>query len=109
MHVDTSEGVDGPTTCVVNALWDGRLVVDAARGLPPPATWSHRFRRRSSSARPVPWHVPSAVIGVGPFGDVKNYNGRDLYLSWYPAGLAVEGTAWRRRRCRRWTTRRGPG
>jgi hypothetical protein len=37
--------------------------------------------------------MPSAVIGVGPFGDVKNYNGRDLYLSWYPAGLAVEGTA----------------
>lgn len=37
--------------------------------------------------------LPSAVIAVGPFGDVKNYNGRDLYLSWYPAGLAVEGTA----------------
>ncbi len=37
--------------------------------------------------------VPSVVIGVGPFGDVKNYNGRDLYLSWYTAGLAVEGSA----------------
>jgi hypothetical protein len=27
--------------------------------------------------------LPNAVIAVGPFGDIKNYNGRDLYLSWY--------------------------
>jgi glycine/D-amino acid oxidase-like deaminating enzyme len=93
MHVETSEGVDGPYDWVVNALWDGRLVVDAARGLPPPATWSHRFRRSLFVRTSRPVAVPSAVIGIGPFGDVKNYNGRDLYLSWYPAGLAVEGTA----------------
>jgi glycine/D-amino acid oxidase-like deaminating enzyme len=93
MHVDTSEGLDGPYDWVVNALWDGRLGVDSARGLPPPATWSHRFRRSLFVRASRPVSVPSAVIGVGPFGDVKNYNGRDLYLSWYPAGLAVEGTA----------------
>ena len=93
MNVETSEGVDGPYDWVVNALWDGRLVVDAARGLPPPATWSHRFRRSLFVRTSRPVAVPSAVIGIGPFGDVKNYNGRDLYLSWYPAGLAVEGTA----------------
>jgi glycine/D-amino acid oxidase-like deaminating enzyme len=93
MHVQTSEGLDGPYDWVVNALWDGRLGVDAARGLPPPGTWSHRFRRSLFVRTSSVVTVPSAVIGVGPFGDVKNYNGRDLYLSWYPAGLAVEGTA----------------
>jgi glycine/D-amino acid oxidase-like deaminating enzyme len=93
MHVDTSDGLDGPYDWVVNALWDGRLVVDAARGLPPPTAWSHRFRRSLFVRTSRPVALPSAVIGVGPFGDVKNYNGRDLYLSWYPAGLAVEGTA----------------
>ena len=77
----------------MNALWDGRLVVDAARGLPPPSTWSHRFRRSLFVRTSRPVTMPSAVIGIGPFGDIKNYNGRDLYLSWYPAGLAVEGTA----------------
>ena len=36
--------------------------------------------------------VPSAIVAVGPFGDVKNYNGRDFYLSWYPLGLVAEGS-----------------
>ncbi len=93
MRVATSGGLDGPYDAVVNALWDGRLGVDAALGLPPPPTWSHRFRRSLFVRTSRPVAVPSAVIAVGPFGDVKNYNGRDLYLSWYPAGLAVEGTA----------------
>jgi glycine/D-amino acid oxidase-like deaminating enzyme len=93
MHVATTDGVDGPYDGVVNALWDGRLGVDAASGLPPPPTWSHRFRRSLFARTSRPVAMPSAVIGVGPFGDVKNYNGRDLYLSWYPAGLAVEGSA----------------
>jgi hypothetical protein len=92
MHVATSAGLDGPFDGVVNALWDGRLGVDAASGVPPPPTWSHRFRRSLFVRTSRPVTLPSAVIAVGPFGDVKNYNGRDLYLSWYPAGLAVEGT-----------------
>ncbi len=92
MLVETSDGADGPYDRVVNALWEGRLGVDAARGLPPPSTWSHRFRRSLFVRTSRPVTVPSVVIGVGPFGDIKNYNGRDLYLSWYPAGLAVEGT-----------------
>ncbi len=92
MHVETSAGRDGPFDRVVNALWDGRLIVDAVRGLPPPSTWSHRFRRSLFVRTSQPVAVPSAVIGVGPFGDVKNYNGRDLYLSWYSAGLAADGT-----------------
>ena len=35
--------------------------------------------------------LPSALVAIGPFGDVKNYNGRDFYLSWYPVGLVAEG------------------
>jgi hypothetical protein len=31
------------------------------------------------------------VVGVGPFGDIKNYNQRDFYLSWYSTGLVAEG------------------
>ena len=35
----------------------------------------------------------SAIVAVGPFGDIKNYNGEDFYISWYPAGLIAEGHA----------------
>jgi glycine/D-amino acid oxidase-like deaminating enzyme len=93
MRVETEAGADGPYDAVVNALWDGRLCVDATRGLAPPTRWSHRFRRSLFARTTAPVALPSAVIGIGPYGDVKNYNGRDLYLSWYPAGLAAEGTA----------------
>ena len=41
------------------------------------------------TTRPV--EVPSTVVATGPFGDAKNYNGRDLYLSWYATGLLAEG------------------
>ena len=90
--VETSDGLDGPYDCVVNALWEGRLAVDASLGLPPPPAWSHRFRLSAflHTSRPVP--VPSTVVATGPFGDVKNYDGRNFYVSWYPSGLVAEGT-----------------
>ena len=90
--VETSDGLDGPYDCVVNALWEGRLAVDASLGLPPPPAWSHRFRVSAflHTSRPVP--VPSTVVATGPFGDVKNYDGRNFYVSWYPSGLVAEGT-----------------
>ena len=76
---------------VVNALWNGRLPVDVTAGVAPERPWSHRFRLcvfvRTRSA----CDLPSAIVAVGPFGDVKNYNGRDFYLSWYPVGLVAEG------------------
>lgn len=37
--------------------------------------------------------MPSAVVTTGPFGDIKNYNGRDSYASWYPLGLVADGSA----------------
>ena len=72
---------------VVNALWQNRLTIDKTAGIAPPAEWSNRYRLALfvRTARPV--QTPSAVLAVGPFGDIKNYNDRDFYLSWYPAGL----------------------
>ena len=77
---------------VVNALWNGRLEIDLTAGLPPDAEWSNRFRRALFVQTSRHVSAPSAVVAVGPFGDVKNYDGRSFYLSWYPAGLAAEGT-----------------
>ena len=78
---------------VVNALWQGRLAIDVTAGLEPDDVWSHRFRRCAFVRTRDVVDVPSAIVAVGPFGDVKNYNGRDFYLSWYPVGLAAEGSA----------------
>jgi glycine/D-amino acid oxidase-like deaminating enzyme len=78
---------------VVNALWEGGIAVDETLGLRPEAQWSHRLRLSLfvRTARPV--ECPSVVLAAGPFGDVKNYTGRDFYLSWYEAGLIAEGRA----------------
>ena len=76
---------------VVNALWNGRLPVDVTAGLEPARPWSHRFRLCVFARTRTACDVPSAIVAVGPFGDVKNYNGRDFYLSWYPVGLVAEG------------------
>jgi glycine/D-amino acid oxidase-like deaminating enzyme len=93
LRVETDAGIDGPFDAVVNALWEGRLAVDASFGLGPPATWSHRHRLSAFVRTSSPAEAPSTVIATGPFGDVKNYGGRALYLSWYTAGLVAEGTA----------------
>ena len=85
-HADGGEEFD----CVVNALWQNRIDIDATVGLDPPAEWSKRYRLALFVHTARPLNTPSAVLAVGPFGDVKNYNGRDFYLSWYPAGLVHE-------------------
>lgn len=76
--------------CVINALWESRLAIDTGIGLPPPAEYSARYRLALFVRTRRTLQVPSAVLAVGPFGDVKNYNGRDFYLSWYPAGLVYD-------------------
>jgi glycine/D-amino acid oxidase-like deaminating enzyme len=76
---------------VVNALWEGRLAVDASAAIAPEPGWSHRHRLALFVRTAAPTDLPSAVVATGPFGDVKNFNGRDLYMSWYGAGLTVEG------------------
>lgn len=82
---------DGDFAVVVNALWQGRLLVDASVGLAPEPGWSHRYRQSLFVRTRRQVSAPSAVLATGPFGDVKNYNGRDFYLSWYPHGLRAQG------------------
>jgi glycine/D-amino acid oxidase-like deaminating enzyme len=73
---------------VVNALWDGRLAIDASRGRrAPERPWIWRLRRnlRVETSR-VGWAIPSTTNVLGPFGDVVNFGNGVFYLSWYPAG-----------------------
>jgi hypothetical protein len=93
LFVETDAGSDGPFDYVVNALWEGRLAVDARLGLSLPTNWSHRLRLSAFLSTSQPVDVPNTVIATGPFGDVKSYSGTDFYLSWYVAGLVAEGTA----------------
>jgi glycine/D-amino acid oxidase-like deaminating enzyme len=92
-RVSATDGPDERFDLVLNALWEGRLAVDLTAGLPPEGVWSHRYRLCLFARTAAPVAAPSAVVALGPFGDVKNYNGRDFYLSWYPAGLVAEGEA----------------
>ena len=55
--------------------------------------WSHRYRVALIVKTDRPVDVPSAVICTGPFGDVKNYDTREFYVSWYLAGLLASGEA----------------
>jgi glycine/D-amino acid oxidase-like deaminating enzyme len=78
-----------PYDHVVNALWAGRLKVDAMLGLLPDRPWLFRVKRclrvmamRNADA------IPSVTIVLGPFGDSVNYRNGDVFLAWYPAGLA---------------------
>ena len=91
-QIDTDRGSSGPYNLVINCLWEGRPIIDAALGILPPAPWSHRFRLSLFLRTAEPMSLPSTVIATGPFGDIKQYSGRDFYLSWYPAGLRAEGT-----------------
>ncbi len=77
---------------VINALWNGRLPVDVSAGIPPTPPWTHRYRQCVFVRTRTASDVPSALVAVGPFGDVKNYNGRDFYVSWYPVGLVAQGS-----------------
>ena len=90
MFVETEHGVDGPFDVVVNALWEGRLRVDASFGLDAPPQYSHRYRLALFVQTRSPIQLPSAVVATGPFGDVKSYTGSEFYVSWYPAGLIAE-------------------
>ena len=103
VHVDSARAVeandgawrvnDEDFDWVINALWHGRIAIDVTAGLAPEPGWSHRYRVSAFVRTSRPVSAPSAVVAVGPFGDIKNYNSRDFYLSWYPAGLLSESDA----------------
>ncbi len=91
-RVETADGVAGVYDHVVNALWQGRLPIDVTAGLAAPQTWSNRYRLSLFVRTNRTVDAPSVLIATGPFGDIKNYNGRDFYLSWYPRGLMVDSS-----------------
>lgn len=92
-RVVTDAGTFAPYDYVVNALWEGRLAIDQTAGLAPQGVWSNRYRQSLFLRTTSPVEMPCVVIAAGPFGDIKNYNGRDFYLSWYPAGLRMDSSA----------------
>lgn len=79
---------------VVNALWDGRLAVDASAGIVPARPWLYRFKYYARVRSRVPGALtPSTTIVLGPFGDIAEFGRGDLYLSWYPAGAVGRSSA----------------
>ena len=71
---------------VVNALWDGRLAIDAQLDLVPRKRWLYRFKHRVLARTPRDLTgLPSMTVVLGAFGDVVTRS-RDesIYLSWYP-------------------------
>lgn len=91
-EVGTSEGRFSGFDVVVNCLWEGRMAVDATAGVAPTGVWSNRYRQSLFVQTTSPMDVPNAIIGTGPFGDVKNYGNGRYYLSWYPDGLRVDSS-----------------
>lgn len=73
---------------VVNALWSGRLGIDAGLGLAPRRPWIYRYKfgiRLTLAAGRS--RLPTVTLVHGAFGDVVDFPGERGYLSWYPAGM----------------------
>lgn len=94
-EVVTTTERHGPFQDVVNALWSGRLEVDARRGIVPDRSWMFRFKvgiRLDASDLSVPV-MPSTTVVLGPFGDLVDRGGGRWYMSWYPVcRLSASGT-----------------
>lgn len=88
-RISTNENHLGGFDAVINALWEGQSVIDEAVVGKPSQPVSYRYRV-SLFMKTAHANLKSAVITTGPFGDIKNYDGTHLYLSWYPAGLLVD-------------------
>ncbi|MDQ1433343.1 MAG: hypothetical protein QOF59_159 [Actinomycetota bacterium] len=84
---------DGPFDAIVNALWEGRPRIDRTVGHRPDWAEHHRYRVSLFVRTATALEPRSAVLAVGPFGDVKSYSERDFYLSWYPTGLLAHAEA----------------
>lgn len=76
---------------VINALWDGRLAVDATAGLYPERPWLFRRRQflRGRADGADASTIPCATIIVGPLGDLARFGNDVVHLSWYPAGMTA--------------------
>lgn len=73
---------------VVNALWDGRLVINETAGIATGREFIYRLKYGVSFRLPEGAAVPpSATIISGPFGEIVSYGGGLTYLTWYPTCL----------------------
>jgi glycine/D-amino acid oxidase-like deaminating enzyme len=72
---------------VVNALWDGRVGIDATHGAPSRGPWLHRFRYgiRLEPNGKTTQPLRSVTVIHGAFGGVVSYENGALYVNWYPA------------------------
>ena len=67
-----------------NALWDGRLLLDAQVGLIDETPWNYRLKH-AIFFKTTKWvEVPSSTIIQGPYGDFVDFGGGYYYASWYP-------------------------
>lgn len=91
-----SNGGDAHVTYphVVNALWSGRLDIDRAIGVLPSRPWLYRFKLAIllTLSRQIN-EIPSTTFVLGPFGDIVNFAGSRLYLSWYRRCMVGASTA----------------
>jgi FAD dependent oxidoreductase len=73
---------------VVNALWDGRLALDATMGYQPGRPWLHRLKYGVTLTLPEGLERPPSITVVsGPFGEVVSHRDGRVYLTWYPECL----------------------
>ena len=78
---------------IVNALWEGRFLLNDRRGLRPGRPWLHRLKYGISVRLPkTEGFPPSATFVSGPFGEVVSYSDGLTYLTWYPVCLRAIST-----------------
>ncbi|MEO1000371.1 MAG: hypothetical protein AAFW69_07175, partial [Pseudomonadota bacterium] len=87
----TAGGPLGPFDRVVNALWEGRLAIDATRGIRPGRPFLFRRKLALHLRLPGP-PLPTVTMVLGPYGDVVAFPGGHHYLSWYPTGCIARST-----------------
>lgn len=78
---------------VIDALWDGRLSIDAEMGMTPQRRWLFRYKEAIHLRSEAVGCVPSVTIALGPFGDIVSFGNGKMYLSWYPEGRHVSTDA----------------
>jgi len=73
---------------VINTLWHNRLKIDASLSLAPNRDWLYRYKVgiRFKCIDNISY-IPSVTLILGSFGDIVNYDGQKLYISWYPSGM----------------------
>jgi glycine/D-amino acid oxidase-like deaminating enzyme len=78
---------------VVNALWDGRLAIDATRSIHPGRKWIHRFKHGIRFCLSNEESLASVTLVLGPFGDLVAYGDGLFYVSWYPTCMTARSEA----------------